>query len=171
MRNQEIVEEFISEMIIKIPTENGLECSKVFELYLLYCRCNNFKQCTNKTFINLMKKEFELEKIDGSLRIKNILTLDSDELYKKIPIEPFILRKDYGEIVLTKIENGNQFISLMDSLVENEVKTLPSEKGFRHNRNKLVENFKRGELYGLSITETEGMRERNAMIPLNHIDF
>lgn len=62
---------------------------------------------------------------------------------------------DWGEITLTQIEDGNDFWCLMEELCDDD-----SE--FIYNRNIIVEAYKRGDLYGLSVSETDKMYERGA---------
>ena len=64
---------------------------------------------------------------------------------------------DWGEITLTRIEDGNDFWCLMEELCDDD-----SE--FVYNRNIIVEAYKRGDLYGLSVSETDKMYERGARL-------
>jgi hypothetical protein len=61
---------------------------------------------------------------------------------------------DYGEIKLTQIE-CDDFWCLFDELCDDC-------HGFLHNRRSLLEAYKEGNLYGLSVVETDHMYERGA---------
>ena len=64
---------------------------------------------------------------------------------------------DWGEITLTQIEDGNDFWCLIEELWDDNSISI-------YNRRILVEAYKRGNLYGLSVSETDAMYERGARI-------
>ena len=64
---------------------------------------------------------------------------------------------DWGEITLTQIEDGDDFWCLMEELCDDD-------SDFIYNRNIIVEGYKRGDLYGLSVSETDAMYERGARL-------
>lgn len=65
--------------------------------------------------------------------------------------------EDWGEITLTQIEDGNDFWCLIEELWDDNSISI-------YNRRILVEAYKTGNLYGLSVSETDAMYERGARI-------
>ena len=65
--------------------------------------------------------------------------------------------KEWGEINLVQIEDGSDFWCLMDEI-------YPDKTGIGYNRNKLVEAYRNGNLYGLKMCETDEMHARCAMM-------
>ena len=65
--------------------------------------------------------------------------------------------EDWGEITLTQIEDGNDFWCLIEELWDDNSISI-------YNRRSLVEAYKTGKLYGLSVSETDAMYERGARI-------
>lgn len=61
--------------------------------------------------------------------------------------------KDWGKVIITKIESGDDVLILLDELVNDN-------SGFIHNKPHLLDAFKGGNLYGLSVIETSDMFKR-----------
>jgi len=62
---------------------------------------------------------------------------------------------DYGTIEMTLIERPEDFWALWDELEDDD-------SGFIHNRITLLDAFKKGEMYGLTVKETDSMYSRGA---------
>ena len=62
---------------------------------------------------------------------------------------------DWGSIKLEKITESSDFWALFDELVDDK-------SGFFHNRSSILDAYKNGMLYGLSIVETDSMYKRGA---------
>ncbi len=62
--------------------------------------------------------------------------------------------EDWGEIELTQIDSDN-FWYLYDEMLDDDC-------DFIHNRSIILESYKQGNLYGLSVNETDKMYERYA---------
>ncbi len=62
---------------------------------------------------------------------------------------------DWGEIKLEKINDGADFWHLIGELIDDN-------SNFFINKNKIVESYKEGTLYGLRVCETDKMFERSA---------
>ena len=65
--------------------------------------------------------------------------------------------RDWGKVIIHKIETGDDVLILFNELVNDN-------SGFIHNMSFLLDAFKDGNLYGLSVIETNDMFERNARI-------
>jgi hypothetical protein len=63
--------------------------------------------------------------------------------------------EDYGEIGLKQIVNGRDFWCLMDELYNDK-------SCFTHNKNTILEAYKDGNLFGLTVNETDKMYKRGA---------
>jgi hypothetical protein len=64
---------------------------------------------------------------------------------------------DWGEIVLRRIDHGDEFWCLFDELYDDA-------SGFILNRRPLVDAFREGNLYGLKVNETLEMERRHAKL-------
>jgi len=62
---------------------------------------------------------------------------------------------DYGTTELHQIESVENFWALYDELIDDD-------SGFQYNRATLLEAFKNGNLWGLTIKETDSMFKRHA---------
>jgi GNAT superfamily N-acetyltransferase len=62
---------------------------------------------------------------------------------------------DYGNTELHQIESVENFWALYDELIDDD-------SGFQYNRATLLEAFKNGNLWGLTIKETDSMFKRGA---------
>lgn len=62
-----------------------------------------------------------------------------------------------GEIKLVQIEDGSDFWCLFDEI-------YPAKTGTGYHRNKFVEAYRNGYLYGLKMCETDEMYTRGAMM-------
>ena len=62
---------------------------------------------------------------------------------------------DWGEIKLNQIDTGDDFWSIIDEITDDH-------SGFLNNRNTLIDAYKKGDLYGLYVNETDKMYERGA---------
>ena len=62
---------------------------------------------------------------------------------------------DWGEIILEQIIKGDDFWFLLDELCDDK-------SGFLYNKSIILEAYKEGNLYGLSVTETDNMYFRSA---------
>lgn len=62
--------------------------------------------------------------------------------------------EDWGEISLLKIDS-NDFWCLIDELYDDN-------SGFRHNKSVILEAYKNGNLYGLTVKDTDSMYNRHA---------
>jgi hypothetical protein len=129
-------------------------CSDIYKEFKRYCEINKLKECSQKTFINLMEVEI------STIKKKNRKAFINIKFTK--PIEYHKLPEYYGEIELAKIETGNEFFFLLDTLFEDEEKYLPPDTGFRWNKRIIADSFKDGCLYGLRVNETKEMYEKNA---------
>jgi len=65
--------------------------------------------------------------------------------------------EDWGEIKLTTIVSGSDFWCLMDELMDDH-------NGFIYNRTTILEEYIKGNLYGLRVDETDAMYKRGAMM-------
>jgi hypothetical protein len=63
--------------------------------------------------------------------------------------------EDWGTIGLKQIDTGDDFWALLTELCDDD-------SGFLHNKSTIVEAFKDGKLYGLSVCESQKMYERFA---------
>lgn len=63
--------------------------------------------------------------------------------------------EDWGEIKLIKIEENDDFWYLIDELWDDN-------SGFTCNRSTILEAFKKGNLYGLRVIETDSIYKRGA---------
>ena len=57
---------------------------------------------------------------------------------------------DWGEIKLNQIDTGDDFWSIIDEITDDH-------SGFLNNRNTLIDAYKKGDLYGLYVNETDKM--------------
>jgi len=65
------------------------------------------------------------------------------------------MQSDYGKFVLRPIESGSDFWCLIEALKNDN-------SSFINNINTIVERYKEGNLFGLSVTETDSMYTRGA---------
>ena len=63
--------------------------------------------------------------------------------------------RDWGKIIIHKIETGDDVLILFNELVNDN-------SGFIHNMSFLLDAFKDGNLYGLTVIETDDMFKRGA---------
>ena len=63
--------------------------------------------------------------------------------------------EDWGEITLNQITISDEFWCLFDEL-------CGDNSGFCHNRSSILQAYKDGNLYGLTVNETDKMFERRA---------
>lgn len=63
---------------------------------------------------------------------------------------------DWGDLELVQIENDD-FWCLFDEMVDDK-------SGFLNNRSTILEAYKKGNLYGVRVAETDKMYERRAMM-------
>lgn len=66
-----------------------------------------------------------------------------------------MLSSDYGEYKLERISEGRKFWYLVDALIDD--KSI-----FLNNRNVIADAFINGQLYGMTVHETEEMSKRRA---------
>lgn len=65
------------------------------------------------------------------------------------------MQSDYGKLVLTSIESGNDFWCLIKALQDDN-------SSFVNNIDTIVERYKEGNLFGLRVEETDSMYQRGA---------